>query len=528
MRLTKKQKIEKILGDFKLFAKNFIKIVDNNGDLVPFVLNEQQEEFINGMTKFNIIAKARQGGFSTVALAFCLFSACVKSNTKYLIVSYKSDSSKELFERLKMMNYHLPREKFPDVFPDTKRDNRDELLLSNGSLIRCVVAGNKDVGRGSTFEWIHLSEYAFYDNQEKTLLSCEQSLAKSPTSRLVIETTSNGVGNNYFKLFMSAYKGNSKYKAFFVPFFADLYKKQFKADHDEAERWHKAYYGKRLMEKDLEEDERTLFKMGANLRFLMWRRWKLMDMQLEEFYQEYPSNPMESFISSGESVFNPALVLERIKYILSPLPKKEVENDIPQELRRYLGKQLFIYHLPKSNKRYFGGVDTATGGGGDSSTITIINSDGEEVCTFVHNKVPVYEFAEIVNTLGKYYNYAFLCIERNNVGTPLLERLRKEKGYMNLYKQKIFNQRGQKVMQLGWQTSSTTKSILIQDYKEIFEKGLILIHTKEILEQMQIYVEKDKKYGNKGGNENHDDLVISAALSVQAMKANKWYVDETT
>ena len=43
------------MNDFKLFAKNFIKIVDNNGDTVPFILNPEQEQFINEMGKYNII-----------------------------------------------------------------------------------------------------------------------------------------------------------------------------------------------------------------------------------------------------------------------------------------------------------------------------------------------------------------------------------------------------------------------------------------------------------------------------------------
>ncbi|WP_394175595.1 DNA packaging protein [Guptibacillus hwajinpoensis] len=525
MRMTKKQKLERVLGDFKLYAKNFIKIIDNNGDLVPFILNDQQTDFIDGMQKFNIISKARQGGFSTVSLSYCLYSACNKPNTNYLILSYKKDSSDALFEKLKMMDSYLPREKYPDLFPKIARSNRDELVYSNGSRITCVVSGNKDVGRGSTYEWIHLSEFAFYTNQSKTLLSAEQSLAKNINSRVVIETTSNGIGNHYFKLFMSAFKGNSKYRAFFIPFFASLYKKQFKSDYDEAWKWHKEYYGHNLTQKDLEEDEKVLYEKGANLKQICWRRWKLTDMELEEFYQEYPSNPMESFISSGESVFNQSKVLERSSNVLPPLSKKDIENDIPAILRKYLGKQLFIYHLPKSNRKYYGGVDTAAGGGGDDSTITIINQEGEEVCSFFNNKIPVYEFAEIVDCLGRFFNYAFLAVERNNVGTPLLERLRKDYQYMNLYKQKIFNQKGKKLMQLGWQTSQVNKSILIQDYKEQFELGMILIHTKDILEQMQIYIDKGNgKTGNSGGNSQHDDLVISASLSVQAMKCGKWYV----
>ncbi|MNB87627.1 hypothetical protein D3C75_346290 [compost metagenome] len=67
-------------------------------------------------------------------------------NTNYLIVSYKGDSAKDLFAKLKRMNDHLPRAKY-DIFPSVVRDNRDELVLSNGSTIRSTTTGNKDLGR---------------------------------------------------------------------------------------------------------------------------------------------------------------------------------------------------------------------------------------------------------------------------------------------------------------------------------------------------------------------------------------------
>ncbi|MGM2836591.1 DNA packaging protein, partial [Bacillus cereus group sp. Bce025] len=93
--------------------------------------------------------------------------------------------------------------------------------------------------------------------------------------------------------------------------------------------------------------------------------------------------------------------------------------------------------LPVEGVRYYGGVDTASGSGGDYSTISILNADGEQVLSFYDNKIPVYEFAKLLDIIGKFYNYAFLTVERNSFGTPILERLRKEYEYMNLYKHKV-------------------------------------------------------------------------------------------
>ena len=60
------------------------------------------------MERFNVIAKARQIGFSTMSLALCLWMSMNRPRTNYLIVSYKAESSTSLFDKLKMMYDDLP------------------------------------------------------------------------------------------------------------------------------------------------------------------------------------------------------------------------------------------------------------------------------------------------------------------------------------------------------------------------------------------------------------------------------------
>lgn len=523
-------KLQKVLSEFPLFAKNFIFITDNENQFVKFDLNDAQLEIDDLMkdNRFVIIGKARQSGISTFTLGRALWRALTKPNENILIVSYKGDSAKALFEKLKLMNEAIPRNKFPDVFPNVRRDNRNELYFANGSRIQSVTAGNKDIGRGSTYTYVHLSEYAFYANQETQLLSVEQSLAKGAESQLTIETTSNGTSNHFYRMYVQAMKGESKYISYFVPFYHKLYKKQFAHDYNEAETWFKATNkGKRLGTDDLEDDEKLLYEAGANLKQIMWRRWKMLDMESpQQFMQEYPSNPMESFISTGQSVFDQTKVLTRLSYANKPIDKKIVSSDVPESVRKYVGRGLDLFELPKRNIKYYFGVDTASGGGRDYSTIACFNADGQQVMSFYNNKIPVYEFAQVIYDLGIFYNYAFLTVEKNSYGLPLIERLRKERGYLNMYKMKTFDERGKKKLQIGFITSEKTKAIMISDFKEQFELGLINIECKQSLQQMQMFVENNGKLGNKRGNSDlhHDDNVIAIGLAIQGMKASKWYV----
>jgi hypothetical protein len=55
------EKFKKIWGSPILFIQNFMKITNKNGEVVPFILNPMQKDFIKNMDSYNTILKARQG-----------------------------------------------------------------------------------------------------------------------------------------------------------------------------------------------------------------------------------------------------------------------------------------------------------------------------------------------------------------------------------------------------------------------------------------------------------------------------------
>ncbi|PDO11558.1 MAG: hypothetical protein BLM47_01955 [Candidatus Reconcilbacillus cellulovorans] len=523
--MTKEQKLEKILNDFELFCLNFVKIIDNDGNIVPFKFNEQQRYFVDNASRFNIILKPRQLGFTTLSLAYALWVAVTMPYSTSLIVSYVGTSAKDLFNKLKRMNEHLPRQKYKGVFPDVIRDNRDELVFSNGSKIISTTTNQKDgneIARGMTLTFILLSECAFYDDLQGVLNALEPALMKNQKARIVLETTANG-HNFFWQLYTKAKKGNSKYKAFFFPFFSSAFEKQFKYDIDQAVDWYKSQNkGLPLSKKDLDKEERQLHEMGCTLRMLMWRQWILQDKPKHMFYQEYPATDTQAFISTSRTVFSQSKILEHMNAALPALTHDECASILPASLTQYIGRGLNIFHLPKPKKRYYAGIDVASGGGVDASAISIVDEEGEQVATFSRNDVPVYEFTEIIKDLGLFFNYALLVIERNGLGTAVLERLRKEteEPYLNIFKHRIF-EKGRNKLQLGWTQSSVTKSMAITDLKEAFEKGLIRIHCKDTLQQMQLYGER----GENRMEGHHFDLVQALMLAVQGLKSGKYYVE---
>lgn len=519
-------KLQAVLDDFELFSKNFVEIQNNDGERQKFTINEAQKDIEKMLRKdkFIVVPKSRQAGVTTYMLAKALHIACTVPNQNIMIVSYLGASAKSLFDKLKDMNQSLPRKKYPNAFPIVKRENRSELFFENGSRITSTTAGDKDIGRGTTIDFCLLSELAFYNDIDRQLLSVIQSLAKGKHSRLIIESTAKGM-NSFHEICMNADKGKSRFKMYFIPFYHKLYLKQWKTEMEEAEAWFKlSNSGNRMSPKDFEDDENILYEKGCTIKSLMWRRFKLLDMELEEFHQEYPSNLYEAFVASGNGLFKQSKVLERMEHIIPPLSRDEVDGEIPQNLYRFIGRGLEIYYLPKRGKRFFSGIDVAAGVNGDDSTLSMLDDDGQEVLSFFSNKVSPHDFAEIINTIGRYYNYSFLCVERNSYGSVVLQQLREVHEYMNMYKMKSFDERGRKKLKLGFLTTESSKKIAISLFRQNFETGMININCKTLLEQMTIFVEKDGKLGNKRGDKNKDDLVISMTLANVAMAEGKWYV----
>ncbi|WP_195509675.1 terminase large subunit domain-containing protein [Clostridium tyrobutyricum] len=525
MIVTQEQKLKKINSNPILWLKNFVKIVDNHSQLIPFKLNEQQKEIVNTIykdhVKFSIIGKGRQLGITTLSLGLMLYTAITKPNSNCIVLSYSGDSVNEVYTKLQKMYESIP-EKYSFK---PKKFNRHELLLENGSRITNSTVGTKELGRGATYNFIHCTEFAYWQNEQDTkgLLALEQSLAKDKDSKIIIESTAHGVSNQYYKLFTNAFKNHSRYKAFFFPWFAD--KKQFYDEYKEAEVWYQSEnHGRRLESKYFNPLEKELFDKGANILQIMWREWKLLDIPKKQFCQEFPSTPEEMFQSSDVGVFDANTITERYNYIPKIMNIKEIKK-LPLSLQIYFGNGLNIYKDVKQTEKYFGGIDSSAGLKGDYSAICILDSSGEQVATFNRNDVPVYKFARIAFDLGYYFNYCMYLPERNTYGLDLITRLRKEMGYIQILKIKRFDKiKGQKIWDYGWYTDNVSKSKLVMDLKEVFETGMILINDRDTLDQMRIFQEHNGSFGNAKGGDNHDDLVDSLSLSIQALKSGKSYI----
>ncbi len=518
--MKKETKLKIINADFALWCKNFIKIMNNENQEVVFELLPEQKELIDGLKsgKHHIVLKSRQLGITTVVSLYYLWKAITIPKTTYLIASYNEDSTKGIGEKLKQMLYSMPDEYRPKLL----RDNEFEIKFENLSRIVFKVAGNKDIARGLTLEGVLLSEFGTYDSevQENAIAATDPCLSKNNTSTFVVESTAKqGTTDFFYKLFMNSYRGRSKFRYYFFPWYCESSKQNYKHEINLAEQWYRDNnHGRMLASNDIDPYFVPLYeKKLITLKQIVWYLWKQQDMSQEKMFSEYPSFPEEAFSTSLKGLVFPIdKVNERYIFLPEPLSYNEIKP-LPDILQKYFNKNLFIYKDVQRSMKYHMGVDIASGTGLDYSTCSIFDNDGEMAAEFYSNNIPLYQFGEIVYQLGKYFNYAQMLIERNYDAGTFAYKMRHEFGYINVVRTKKYTDKG-KTYVYGFDTTATSKVQLIELFKNAFINGDILINSRKLLDEMKSYIMTDK--GKMTGKSINDDMIIASALAVYSMTNN--------
>ena len=514
-----KQKLTYLWKDENKIAwiETFIKIANKEGKIVPFILTDEQRYFVDNLDKDNIVLKSRQLGLSSVTVALSIRACIVNDNTTSVLISHNQTSTNAIFDKLKQQFYSLPE----FIRPDLLTNNRQELSFTNGSKITCMTCGNKDLLRGETVNGIcHLSEFAFWKNSEKQMKAISQAVSESGI--IIIESTANGF-NKFSETYYQSKNGENTYKPFFFNWIKG--KTLFENQYQLAVERYNATHGRGLSYENLDADETQLYDMGASLEQLVWRRQKIATDGLETFKVEFPSTDDECFLTTGQQLFDSkridsisnAIIKNKITYL-----QKDKIVGLPLILQNLYPKSLQIYSIPKSGERYYIGVDCSEGIGQDYSTAIVLNKDGEQVAQFKNNQLKPYQLADVIDTLGRYYNKALLTIEKASGGHSVIERLRYDKHYMNMTKYKTYDEFNRAIWKVGFDTNNKTKSIIVNDAREWFEKGLLQIRSRGILDEMKVFVSNDK--GGMGAiSGQHDDLVMGLCLAIVGLKSNIWY-----
>lgn len=510
----------------KQYIEKYIKIRDKAGKIIDLKINKGQQKLYDAIKKQHnegkpiriIVLKARQIGFSTLTESIIFKNTATKFNVNSGIITHKEEATTNLFNMSKRMYDNLP----DDMKPSLKRSNAKELIFDNDegtglkSKIKCMTAGSSGVGRSDTFNYLHISELAFWGNNAKeTTIGLFQAVPNLPNTMIVIESTANGF--EYFKeLWDMAVKGESD----FIPVFVGW---------NELTDYQMPYTGF-----ELTEEEKELQRIyNLSLEQLQWRRWCINNNcggDEQQFKQEYPINPQEAFISSGNCIFDKQIVINRVQELPKPLKigyfEYKYDDTMPAgkkitDIRWVNDKNGYIeiYEVPNIYKYCIGG-DTA-GEGSDWFTGHVLNAKtGKQVARLRH-QMDEDLYVRQMYCLGHYYQYknqrtgvitpALMCIESNFSSFPNKELVRL--GYSNMFvREKEDKYTGIMDKSYGFKTTSITRPVIIAELVKIVRESVELINDKLTLEEMLTFVrnEKGRPEAQQGA---HDDLVMGLAIA---------------
>lgn len=512
----------------KLYIEEYIKIRDKSGNIIDFKLNEPQQRLYNiikEQRKNNkpvriIILKARQMGFSTLTESILFKETATKFNVNTGIIAHKEEATTNLFNMSKRIYANLPEE----MKPSLRNSNAKELIFDNyegtglKSKIKCMTAGADGVGRSDTFNNLHISELAFWSGDKKaTMTGLLQAVPNLPNTMIIIESTANGF-EYYQELWQMAVNGESD----FIPLFVGW---------NELEEYKMPYNGFILTD----EEKKLQELYNISLDQLTWRRWCINNNcggDVEQFKQEYPINPQEAFLSTGNCIFNKEKVIERLQGLPKPIDKGYFTyNEAAAIQGRMTGINwvsdkkgcITIYEKP-SNSVYAIGGDTAGDTLGDEFSADVIDAKTLKQVASLEMQTDEDLYAKQMYCLGWYYSNknlrgetipALIAIETNFSTYPQKELQRL--GYTNFYVREVFdNYSKATTKQFGFLTTKKTKPVILSNLVQLVREDVNVFNHKKTLDQMITMVKKEngKQEAEQGF---HDDKVMSVAIAYHAV-----------
>ena len=511
----------------KAVAKDPLWLVENekmwittkSGNMVRLRLNQAQKKVMKVIRYLQAqnkpvriwILKARQKGISTLIEAIVYAYTSQKQNIHSLIVADEKKRVNYLFDMSKL--YH---EKMDKKFQyELKYSNEKKLEFDNRrSHITVSSSDDKEAGRTTTLQYVHLSEVAYFRDASKLMISLNHAVPKAANTMVIGETTANGVGGYFYNEWKKALKGEIDWYPLFIAWFED----------PEAV---KPIEGEFIL---TEQEQRLKEKYKLSNEQLNWRRDDIKNScngSEELFNQENPSCEEEAFLVSGNCRFNTMCLKKMLE-----MSVKDGEAGRLLEVNKNItfhadsNGKLRIYKKPKRGRVYIIGADVMEGkeiedvsdeeDKRDYSTAEVLDAITLEQVAELQYKYEPNVHAEELMRLGKYYNNALIGVERNNHGMAVLP-LMKDK-YPNLYKMEYFDEDTQvRRKKLGWITSNKTKPLMIDEVDRVIREAESVIHSSHLISELMTYVRFSD--GSTGAQSScHDDLVMAYAIALQLRK----------
>ena len=369
---TKAELVEynKCLKDPNYFADKYCKIIHLDKGLIPFNLYPYQKEMFTSFeaNRFNIVLACRQSGKSIAAVAYLLWYTIFKGEQVVGILANKEAIAREMLGRITLMLENLPF----FLQPGCTTLNKKSIAFSNNSRIVAAATSSSSI-RGMSLNLVYLDEFAFVDNATEFYTSTYPVISSGKTSKIIITSTANGIGNMFHKLYEGALQGTNEFTSLRVDWW-DV------PGRDE-----------------------------------VWKQMTIDNTSQLQFDQEFGN----SFHGTGNTLISADVLLA-----LRAQSPEEIKNGIK------------IWQQPKEGHNYLMFVDVSKGRGQDYSTFTVIDVSVNpfvQVCTFRDNMMSPLLFPDLLYKYATHYNECYVVIESNDAGQVVCNGLYYDLEYENVF-----------------------------------------------------------------------------------------------
>jgi hypothetical protein len=566
--------------DFQYWAYTFTIIKNKEGgENIHFYLNHPQRLLLEALEEMRlaeapirvIVLKARQWGGSTLIQLYIAWIQLVHKEGWYSVVVAQDGSTSR---KIKAM-YSKFLEKYPSWLLDLPEGEQLSFSPYEGSQLDSIITygrGNNitkardtvitigsynspNTGRGGDMSCVHYSEVGLWvdtdgKKPEDIIRSFSSSLLIAPLTVEAIESTANGMGNFFYRACQDAKAGKSNRKFVFIPWFRiEKYAIPFKSEKEKKE------FAERLIAN--KDNENTsggyldtgkyywrLWTLGATLEGISWYTIKRKDYTSHaDMAAEFPSDDVEAFKNSGNSVFNAYYIDNLREGCRPPDYIGEVQGDAlkgRQSLKNIRFKEdhtgaLKVWEKPETEQnvsnRYLVVVDVGgRSNAADYSDIYVLDrywmmyGGSSETVAEWHGHTDHDILAWKAAQIAKYYNNALLVIESNTIETKDNDTDGDQSEYIfnqladcynNLYARQAPKEKITQGIQniWGFQTNRKTKPAMISNLIAVLRDGAYIERNIDVIEEYAFY--EKKQNGSFGAVEGkHDDMLITRAIAL--------------
>lgn len=413
--------------DEEYFIENYVFIPSEQDarGRTKFQLFDYQRDLrhIIRTNRFVVSLKARQIGYTTLAMAHALWLALFRPGANVLVVSRTQDSSNKNLAQARLAYRFLPQwmqARGPRLEADSTKGISFGFADGMVSHIKAASA-TAGVFAGETATFVIWDEAALV---EPASLQDDVLRTLTPTvdagGSMWIISTARGAYNRFAKLYRAAKKGDSQFVAFFRPWMVSPFMRC-----DKECGWCGGQEGVKTACMTRHDNKRRDFADEP------WR-----------FFAEYPADDEEAFRESGRPRFV-GLPAEDALQDFMHRGDLVWKDDKTLEFQHDEHGPLRLSTLdPDKDAFYVIGADPSQGVGKDyaSAHLLTLNADGRpEIVGYYHsNTVQPPEFAAALDRLGRYFSgrqwAALLAVEdQGGQGALPINELHRHLDYPNPY-----------------------------------------------------------------------------------------------